>query len=632
MPTANCPSCGAPVRFQSAASVLAVCDYCTSTLVKHGAVLEDIGKMAALQDDPTLVQIGTEGVYKGVHFGVIGRIQLSYDAGLWNEWHVMFDDMRTGWLGEAAGEFFLTFEQKLTQAAPAVAGVKVEDRIDIGGRYFEVTDIEEATCIAGQGELPFQVGPGYAAPVVDLRLEGEFATLDYSDAEEEGGPRAFVGERVAARDLKLANLRNPKATDAAAAPTAKADAFNCPSCAAPFQLSSGRIKTFGCASCGAVLDTSAKQVQLVMKAQEAMDTRLLLPLGSRGKFDGIEWTAIGHLRRASEAGFAWSEYLLFNRESGYAWMVESDGHWSLLRNADKPAKTIGTLAVLNKVSHEHFAHYRAEVRHVLGEFYWKVKAGDTVEVDDFIAPPAILSREKNAREVTWSAGRYLPPEEVRGAFGLKDALPAPRGVAPNQPCPWDASVPRLWTWFGIFTVLALTLQLWFAITTQTVRNESATLRRGGGEAVLTAPFKLTGRGNLAISSDTDLDNSWAGLTLTLVDPASGHTWEAEQQLESYSGTDEDGDRWSEGSKLGLSNFGEVPPGTYQLRVEGELAPDAKQDLHVALKLERGHASWLNWLLLQMALLTFPLFGWWRQRAFEAARWADSDHADDDDDD
>ena len=113
MQIANCPSCGAAVKFQSAASVLAVCEYCASTLLRRGAVLEDIGKMASLMDDPTLIRVGSEGGYKGARFAVIGRLQMRYEAGLWNEWHILFDDMRTGWLGESAGEFFVTFERQV---------------------------------------------------------------------------------------------------------------------------------------------------------------------------------------------------------------------------------------------------------------------------------------------------------------------------------------------------------------------------------------------------------------------------------------------------------------------------------------------------------------------------------------
>ena len=632
MPTASCPSCGAPVEFKSAASVFAVCGYCTSTLLKRGAVLEDIGKMAALQDDPTLLQIGSEGAYKGVHFGVIGRIQLRYDAGLWNEWHIMFDDQRTGWLGEAAGEFFVSFEHAPELAPPPFEGLNVEDRVDLDGRFFEVTNLEAATCIAGQGELPFKVGAGYAAPVVDLRLDSTFASIDYSDVEDGGVPRVYIGERVNARDLKLLHLRDPKAAGGATAPTAQVGSFNCPACAAPFQLVSGRIKSFGCASCGAVLDTSSHEVRLVIKAQAALDTPLAIPLNAKGRLENVEWQVIGHLRRASEHGFAWSEFLLFNVHEGFRWLTESDGHWSFIRVAEKPLKKIGNLAFQGGTSYEHFAHYLAEVTHVLGEFYWKVKAGDIVEVDDYIAPPAIASREKDDRELSWSIGTYVEPALLRKAFGITTPWAAPKGVAPNQPAPWKASATRLWKRFALFTVIALALQLWFAITTSSVRQEQVTLKPGVENSILTTPFKVTGNGNLALSTITDLDNSWVGLGYTLVDPTSGRVWRAEHQLEAWSGVDEDGDRWSEGSNSGLVSFGNVPQGTYQLQIEGELAPEATRPLGAVLRLERGHASWLNWLLLQLGLLSIPLFAAWRARAFEARRWADSDHAPDDDDD
>ena len=51
MKSTVCPSCGAPVQFQSAASILAVCEYCHSTLVRHDLNLEDVGKMAQLQTE-----------------------------------------------------------------------------------------------------------------------------------------------------------------------------------------------------------------------------------------------------------------------------------------------------------------------------------------------------------------------------------------------------------------------------------------------------------------------------------------------------------------------------------------------------------------------------------------------------
>ena len=638
MKAANCPSCGARVHFFSGASVFAVCEYCASTLTRKGEVLESIGKMAALQDDPTLIQIGTEGVYKGVHFGVIGRIQLNYGAGggdgLWNEWHVMFDDMRSGWLGEASGEFTLTFEKSLPLQPPPHAGIHAEDRIDLGGAEFEVTNIESATCIAGQGELPFAVGPGYSAPVVDLRRDEQFATIDYSDDP----PRVYVGERVDGGALKLYNLR-----DAASLPakTVAADAFACPQCAAPFKLSSGRISTYGCASCGAVLDTTLSTVRVVLKAQEEANVALAIPLGAKGRFESIDWEVIGHMRRGARSetgpsGFSWSEFLLFDPKAGFRWLTTSSGHWSFVNNAAKSVKVKGTSAQQAGRAHEHFESYQSEVLHVLGEFYWRVKVGDTATVDDYIAPPVMISREKTGKEVTWSIATYMTPEEIAAAFKLDKPLPRPAGIAPNQPSPWDTTASALWKRFALFTVIALVVQLYFAFSSSTVYSDTFTIKHGADKSMTTRPFTVKGKDtNLVVRAQTDLDNTWAGLTYTLADPDSGRTWQVERQMEHYKGVDEDGDSWSEGSPGDDAVFYDIPPGKYVLNVEGELDPQSNRALVGNLTIERGHASWLNWLLLQLFLFSVPLVGWWRSRSFEARRWADSDHprgGDKDDDD
>jgi len=70
--TARCPSCGAPVEFKSVASVLAVCGYCQSTLLREGAELAKLGRMAELIEDRSPLQRGAEGRWKGRHFGSRG--------------------------------------------------------------------------------------------------------------------------------------------------------------------------------------------------------------------------------------------------------------------------------------------------------------------------------------------------------------------------------------------------------------------------------------------------------------------------------------------------------------------------------------------------------------------------------
>ena len=204
MKSSNCPSCGALIVFQSAASILAVCDYCKSTLVRQDLNLEDIGKMAQLQTDGSPLQLRAEGKYHNVHFAVVGRIQLRFSQGLWNEWYLLFDDMQGGWLGEAQGTFAVSYLNEIKEMIPPFSELHAGRRQVLNGKEFEVKDVQSALCIGGEGELPFRVGPGYEAPVADLSGENDtFATIDYS----EENPLVFIGEYVEFEELQLSGLR-----------------------------------------------------------------------------------------------------------------------------------------------------------------------------------------------------------------------------------------------------------------------------------------------------------------------------------------------------------------------------------------------------------------------------------------
>ena len=161
--------------------------------------------MAQLQVDGTPVKLRAEGIYRKVHFGVVGRIQLRYDQGLWNEWHLLFDDMRDGWLGEAQGTYAISFLVQVPETIPSFKDTAPDRKLQLNGQWFEIRDIQKALCIAGEGELPFRVGPGYEAPVVDLVGENNtFATIDFSEEV----PLVFLGEYVEFDELHLSGLKS----------------------------------------------------------------------------------------------------------------------------------------------------------------------------------------------------------------------------------------------------------------------------------------------------------------------------------------------------------------------------------------------------------------------------------------
>lgn len=630
--TASCPSCGAPVVFKSASSILAVCDYCQSTLVRHDQALEDIGKMAALVEDRSPLQLGAEGSYKGVHFALIGRIQVKYGQGTWNEWHLLFDDMRTGWLSEAGGEYVLTFARYVEDRLPEVSELKVGQRFVLASQTWTVSNIENAECIAGQGELPFKVGAGYPVVAVDLRNSANFATLDYSETP----PLFFIGEAVDFKSLKMSNLREGMAIPTA---TVEAQVFRCPSCGAPLQARSKDILAVGCAACGAVVDTADRNYKLLSKALGARDEKYAprLPLGSKGVLEGKPVEVIGFLVRQSKVegiAYDWREYLLAGGNGTYRWLTEYDGHWNVVDVLSKPPTTSGIVMVDNvRYGDQSFRHFSttpvAEVIQVAGEFTWRVRRGETSQVIDYVAPPLMLSRESTDNDLNWSLGTYVEPEAIAEAFKLTGRMIAPVGVYANQPNPWQETSRRVFSLFWKLALAAVVLQVFFTYIAGgrlLLRQDFVLSPQMAEDVVVTREFEISGKPRkISVRNNTSLDNNWIGLDLMLVNKASGQAWPATREIAYYYGRD-GGESWSEGGRDDEVVFLNIPPGTYYLTVDPDIAPEKPVPVHDTIEVRSGSAGWSNFWILMIFLGLFPILAFMRRAAFETSRWAESDHA------
>lgn len=641
--TAACPSCGAPVTFQSAASIFAVCEFCQSTLVRHDQALEDIGKMAALVEDRSPLQLGAEGRWHGLHFALIGRIQLKYSQGLWNEWHLLFDDMRTGWLSEASGEYVLTFLKFAPEGIPKFEEIQVGESLTLASRSWEITNSEDAECIAGQGELPFKVGAGYKAPVVDLREGDNFATLDYSETP----PLFFVGSALKFESLAMTNLRD---LSAGGIPdiNVQAQVFRCPACGSPMSARSADIKAVGCVSCGAVVDTSDRNYQLLSKALGQNDEHTVprLALGSKGMLEGAPVEVIGFLVKQTKSdgiAYDWREYLLAgdgteNRAS-YRWLTEYNGHWNV---ADVLSRTprLGKKSVsefkFGDATYKHFSTYAGEVIQVAGEFTWRVTRGDSAQLTDFVAPPLMLSREITGSEISWSLCRYVEAATIAEAFKLQVALPEPIDVYANQPNPWEEKHQRLCGLFWKLFLLALVVHLvfLFGFGGKTLLRQDLVFNPAQQDETLTTQtFEVKSNSKLVVKNDTSLANNWIGLNLALVNKKTGAAYPANREIAFYQGYD-GGESWSEGSRDDEIAFVDIPPGQYYLAVDPDLSPETKSPIRSSVAVSTASAAWSNWFILFIYLAIFPIFSRLRRASFETSRWAESDHAplaDDDDD-
>lgn len=633
--TASCPSCGAPLRFRGATSIVAVCAFCKSTLVRDGARLEDIGKQAELLEDLSPLRIGASGRHKGAPFQVVGRIQYRYGAGVWNEWHVVFDDGKSAWLSDASREYTIAYLAPPT-AVPPFAELKPGAALSFAGEPFTVTNIESAEVVAGEGELPFRFQAGWKANVADLRGAGaRFATIDYS----EDIPHVYLGERLPFDTFGFGGLRDPEQVGFA---TGKALAYKCAGCGAPIEKHLTTTEVVACGSCGTVTDVTDAIGKLVQKNQlHAGQFPLTIPLGTRGTWKGVQYEVVGFMRRGITVDgqlYAWGEYLLHDIERGYAWISEYQGHYSFIHAAAElpRAPKGGAFSIgkptFNYLGHKftHFQKATAEVTYVIGEFYWRVKVGDKALCEDYVCPPLILSAETTDNEVSWSLGEYLPREALAKAFALKGALPMARGVAPNQPSPHKGKVGRYWLAAFAFLLAGLGLQVVLAGLGSAGRPVALQVNFPAGQAgrAVTPVFELTGRlaGPVILKTQTSVHNTWLHADYQLVDADSGRAFAVKREL---GFKDIGGAR--DGSSDDFAEIRGVPKGRYTLAVDARSGPipNEVEPVNVRVDVYREGLGWSNFFLFALFVILWPIVAWAQAHSFEKERWSESDYAPDD---
>ena len=240
--------------------------------------------------------------------------------------------------------------------------------------------------------------------------------------------------------------------------------------------------------------------------------------------------------------------------------------------------------------------------------------------------PKARSRESSHNETSWSRSEYLPAEEVATAFKLKSALPTPVGIGMNQPNPRAESHHRVWINFWKFLGLAIVAHvLWiFFLGGRTLLDQQLVFSPGKDEEITTKTFQLNSAAhNLVVRNDTDVDNNWLGLNLTLVDKNSGRAWTAQSDVAYWHGVDE-GENWSEGDKTRELVFRDLPAGTYYFVIDPEISNEKPVAVADRVKVIRDEAAWSNFFFLLIFLAAFPLFSRYRKTAFEIERWKHAD--------
>ena len=638
---ANCPSCGGPVQFKSGQSIVVICEYCHSAVARTDRDLKDLGKVAELVETGSPLDIGLRGKWKDVDFELTGRAQLGHEmGGQWDEWYATFSNGWLGWLAEAQGRFYLTFQY------PVPDGVQVPqfDQLQLGQPVpglpwptpLMVAETGRATARGAKGEIPYLLTPGETYYYADLSgVNNAFGTLDYNESP----PLIYLGQQVTLAELGITTTRAPEREERRVG----AAQVSCPNCAGPLELRApDKTERVTCPNCNSLLDVNQGQLQF-LKALEKPWFQPLIPIGTTGDVPEGKMTVIGAMARSvtvEGVQYFWSEYLLYNPQIGFRWLVHSDDHWNYVQAVPpgevmESAKSVSFRGKNYKI----FQDAQAKVEVVLGEFYWKVETGEQVRGVDYVAPPYMLSKEvstvyvtdpenpeqtrRATGEINWSLGTYIEVPQIEKAFNVT-GLPRPSGVAPNQPYKhkW---IYKYWILFVVVLLITGFLMLVVSGSEKEVFKQTVTLaplpNADGTQIFFSEPFELTGRRNIEIDGESQVQNTWVYLEGDLINDDTGVVQSFPIDISYYQGV-EDGESWTEGDQKDAAHTSAMPSGRYILRLEGQWEK-WQEPAVVTVSVKQNVPTGFNLLIALIAISVGPIVMLIYHIGFERRRWSES---------
>ena len=622
MRVGNCPSCGAPVEFNPGGGKIKVCEHCSAVVLRGEANLENLGRVAELADTDSPLKVGLFGTFKGVGFGVAGRIQKSHGAGVWDEWCLAFDDGRTAWLSESEGDWNIMFPAGEVEVAPwpemhPLASFSLRDK------RFVVEEVGEARTLSAEGQLPdFAPDHHYVDATGPM---GVFCSVDYGGEK----PEAFVGNKVSLRELGF------DASQLGGTPQRQAlrDA-RCPNCNGPLPLlAPDATKRVACQYCGALHEVKGGKLEF-LELLEKPSTPPTLALGSKGTLEGTEWTVLAFLVRGCEVEgteYLWDEYLLWNRAAGFRWLMCANGHWTFLTPIAAGEVLAGPFtATFKGESYKFYQSVNTTTHYVLGECYWEVTRGETGWAAEFIKPAMSINQDMTPNEVTFTLGKLLEPEVVSKAFGGVK-LSQPFGIASAQANPAGEKAKVAWKWAGIWSAGVFALFLVFAMMSYTDElvsldlHSPVTAQPGSPEAqIFTEEFEIPKKTGIeVVITAPSLNNDWLAVQTDLVNVASGEVISVYGEAEYYQGV-ADGESWSEGSRAVNKSTSEVDPGKYVARFTpswDKARNPVPPTFHAQVKGDGAGPGCPCCLIL--LLFAWPIFLQIRSSSFESTRWNDS---------
>lgn len=623
----QCPACERVIRFSHDETTLLQCVCGTVINRKEGGLLV-ARPFFVVQNPGDLIQPGTGGTVQGKAFTVLGRLRAWFDASVFNYWTILFSDGELAYLGEGYGLYSIlrktTVDRLLTESY--LTGMAIGSKRDLlNGQEFLLEKGSRCHKWEVEGEVWL--------PECDN-------ALSVHDFAAQSGQRItlfrFLPSLILPFEVTYVSYAALQLTATRSAELA-VKTFTCGHCETKVDVKTYPFaQSCACPACG---------LQYVLRAEGFKSTGKFPPLekgpditlGSSGQVKGVPYEVIGYALKEENNQYhsQWKEYTLYNREEGYAFLSEFEGHWVFARErGDSPVLKIDKVKTFVHGG-EDFQLYNAysfTIQNARGEFPGNLFGAEGTYCKEFISPPEVWIREQNGEEgITWFLGEHVSGRDLEKTFRMPAGAPYKTGIGAVEPT-FFISPFKLLRMAGIGVLFLLALHLLvsafrqnkvildqeFSFSTGQAANDSAT-----NLSFVSRPFHLDKwRSNLAFEIYAPVDNDWFELSATLVNKATGSEYSLAKGVEYYHGYS-DGESWKEGSRREDAYLTQIPAGDYVLQVQGQrsMGFNHVSDFHVTVTYDVSTER--NLFISIVLLLVWPVVQYIRTNKIEKKRWSNS---------
>lgn len=165
----------------------------------------------------------------------------------------------------------------------------------------------------------------------------------------------------------------------------KTKSANCPNCGAPVEFRSGGTMVAVCEFCHSAIGRGDRDVELIGKVSDLVETDSVVRLGSTGKYRGKPFECIGRVQYLHDAGGVWDEWYLRLPGDSVAWLADAQGQLQMtfprpidrrLRMPDFDSLRLGDEVSFGDANLIVMEKGTAKAASAQGEIPWNFRPGD----------------------------------------------------------------------------------------------------------------------------------------------------------------------------------------------------------------------------------------------------------------